>query len=168
MELWYSYKLRTDLRIHLAIDELSGFYNTDHKQQKKTLRIIFFLILLLSAIGVYLLSSYNNNSDTSTEITTIVGDKKITVNPGDIVGLYFVTKADGASAKGVTARISLGQDGNYYIQIYSDKPMRRFAMQLDSDNNIFHCDVLGDGYITYDKQTKSITINFSDLWILTN
>ena len=166
LEIWYSYKLRTDLQTHLAIDKLTGDYNSNRTQQKKTLRIIIFL-LLLSAIGVYLLSSYSNNSDTSTT-TTIMESDKTPINPDDIVGLYFVTKADGVSVKGETARISSNKDGNYYIQIYSDKPMRRFAMQLDIDNQIFHCDILGDGYITYDKQTKSITINFSDLWILTN
>ena len=88
--------------------------------------------------------------------------------PDDLTGLYFVSKADGVIVKGVTARIVEDQHGNYFMQVYSDQPMRRFALQLDKENGIFHCDVLGDGYITYDKQVKSININFSDLWILTN
>lgn len=88
--------------------------------------------------------------------------------PDDFSGLYFVPKANGADVKGTTARILQTPDGGYYMQVYSDKPMRRFELTLDREKGIFHCDVLGDGYITYDEQTKSLRINFSDLWILTN
>ena len=88
--------------------------------------------------------------------------------PEDLIGLYFVPKADGEDVRGVTARIVKGDDDNYYLQVYSDKPMRRIGMTLDKEYGIFHSDILGNGYITYDKQTKSIKINFSDLWILTN
>lgn len=88
--------------------------------------------------------------------------------PDDFTGLYFVPKANGADVKGTTARIIEDADGDYLLQVYSDKPMRRFKLTLDRKQGIFHCDVLGDGYITYDEQAKSIKINFSDLWILTN
>lgn len=88
--------------------------------------------------------------------------------PGSFEGLYFVQKVEGEDARGETARIIKGNDNNYYMQIYSEKPIRRFIMTLDEENGIFHCDVLGDGFITYDLQTKTTIINFSDLWILTN
>lgn len=88
--------------------------------------------------------------------------------PDDFTGLYFVTKADGAAEKGVTARLARKDAGNYLMQVYSDKPVRRFALTLDTEAGMFHSDILGDGYITYDGQTKSITINFSDLWVLRN
>ena len=88
--------------------------------------------------------------------------------PDNFSGLYFVPKADGEKVKGVTARIIQDETGNYFLQVYSDRPMRRFDLKLDEEAGIFHNDILGDGYITYDEQTKSININFSDLWILTN
>ena len=88
--------------------------------------------------------------------------------PENFTGLYFVTKAEGQNANGVTARIMKDNDGKYVMQIYSDKPMRRFGLILDEEAGIFHSDILGDGYITYDEQTKTIKINFSDLWELTN
>lgn len=88
--------------------------------------------------------------------------------PDDFSGLYFVPKADGENVKGVTARMMKDETDNYIMQIYSDKPVRRFALTLDKEVGMFHSDVLGDGYIIFDKQSKSIHINFSDLWILTN
>jgi hypothetical protein len=47
-------------------------------------------------------------------------------------------------------------------------PVRRFELQYDEEQGLFHSDMLGDGFIIYDEQTKTITINFSDLWILKN
>lgn len=88
--------------------------------------------------------------------------------PEDFSGLYFVSKADGQPVKGVTARLLKDNYNNYIMQVYSDKPMRRIPLTLDKDAGYFHSDILGDGYITFDEQTKSITINFSELWILTN
>lgn len=88
--------------------------------------------------------------------------------PEDFTGLYFVIKAEGQNAKGITARMMKEDEGKYVMQIYSDKPMRRITLELDEDAGLFHSDALGDGYITFDEQTKSIKINFSDLWELTN
>ena len=70
--------------------------------------------------------------------------------------------------KGVTARMLSDGDSNYIMQVYSDKPMRRYVLTLDKEVGLFHSDILGDGYITFDEQSKSIKINFYDLWILTN
>ena len=88
--------------------------------------------------------------------------------PEDFSGLYFVPKADGENVKGVTARMMKDDEGKYVMQIYSDRPIRRITLDLDENAGLFHSDDLGDGYITYDEQTKSIKINFSDLWELTN
>lgn len=88
--------------------------------------------------------------------------------PDDMTGLYFVPKADGVSAKGMTARITETEDGRFDMAVYSNMPIRHYIMTLNRESGLFHCDELGDGYITYDEQTKSTTINFSDLWILTN
>lgn len=88
--------------------------------------------------------------------------------PDEFTGLYFVSKIDGENVKGVTARLIKDESDNYIMQVYSDKPIRRIPITLDKEIGLFHSDILGDGYITYDKQTKSIKINFSDLWILTN
>ena len=88
--------------------------------------------------------------------------------PSDLTGLFFVPKADGISAKGVTARISEVGNGKYDIAVYSDMPIRHYSMILDRGNGLFHSEELGDGTITYDEQTRTITINFSDIWILTN
>ena len=88
--------------------------------------------------------------------------------PSDMTGLYFVPKADGVSTKGITARITETEDGRFDMAVYSNMPIRHYKMTLNRGNGLFHSEELGDGYITYDEQTKSITINFSDLWILTN
>ena len=88
--------------------------------------------------------------------------------PSDLTGLYFVPKADGVSYKGITARISKTEDGRFDMAVYSNMPIRHYKMTLIRGKGVFQCEELGDGYITYDEQTKSITINFSDLWILTN
>ena len=88
--------------------------------------------------------------------------------PSDLTGLYFVPKADGVSTKGITARISGIEDGRFDMAVYSNMPIRHYKMTLNRGKGLFQSEELGDGYITYDEQTKSITINFSDLWILTN
>ena len=88
--------------------------------------------------------------------------------PSDVTGLYFVSKAEGADVQGTTARILKNESGDYYMQVYSDLPVRRFELQYDEEQGLFHSDMLGDGFIIYDEQTKTITINFSDLWILNN
>ena len=88
--------------------------------------------------------------------------------PSDLTGLYFVPKVDGISSKGVTARISEVGNGKYDMAVYSDMPIRNYNMILDRANGLFHSEELGDGTITYDEQTRTITINFSDRWILTN
>lgn len=88
--------------------------------------------------------------------------------PSDLTGLYFVPKADGVSTKGITARISETEDGRFDMAVYSNMPIRHYKMTLNRGKGLFQSEELGDGYITYDEQTKSITINFSDLWILTN
>jgi len=88
--------------------------------------------------------------------------------PSDLTGLYFVPKADRVSTKGITARITETEDGRFDMAVYSNMPIRHYKMTLNRGDGFFHSEELGDGYITYDEQTKSITINFSDLWILTN
>ena len=88
--------------------------------------------------------------------------------PDDFSGLYFVPKADGEVVKGITARLKKDELDNYIMQVYSEKSVRRIPLTIDKEVGLFHSDILGDGYITYDKQTKTIKINFSDLWILTN
>ena len=88
--------------------------------------------------------------------------------PNDLTGLYFVQIADGKKVKGVSARIEKDNNNNYILQVYGNTPMRRYSLQLDEKEGYFTCNVLGTGYITYDEQAKSTTINFSDLWIFTN
>lgn len=88
--------------------------------------------------------------------------------PDDLSGRYFVPKADGADVKGMTAKLVKLDAEHYILEVYSDKPMRRLELSLDQDAGIFYSDILGDGYISYDEQTKTTQINFSDLWILTN
>ena len=72
------------------------------------------------------------------------------------------------SSPAVSARIEKDNNNNYILQVYGNTPMRRYSLQLDEKEGYFTCDVLGTGYITYDEQAKSTTINFSDLWIFTN
>lgn len=91
-----------------------------------------------------------------------------TALPNDYEGLYFVSIVNGEKVKGVTARLNKSDEDNYVLIVYSDKPIRSFNLSIDRELGMFHSNDLGDGYIIYDKQTKTITINFSDLWILTN
>jgi len=121
-------------------------------------------VLFLIAMSVLFLVLAPSYTPKTTETITAVQNSL----PEDFSGLYFVTKADGKSAKGVTARVIKDDEGKYVMQIYSDKPIRRIMLDLDENAGLFHSDDLGDGYITYDEQTKSIKINFSDLWELTN
>ena len=121
--------------------------------------VIFYMVML--ALLFALSTSY-----TPKDIEPVAEVRKAL--PDDFGGLYFVPKADGENVKGVTARIIQDNTGSYFLQVYSDKPMRRFGLILDEEAGVFHSDILGDGYITYDEQTKTIEINFSDLWILTN
>ena len=88
--------------------------------------------------------------------------------PNDFSGLYFVQIADGEKAKGVSARIIKEEYNNYILQVYGNSPMRRYSLQLDKEKGFFMCDVLGKGYIIYDKQTNSTTINFSNIWVFIN
>lgn len=87
--------------------------------------------------------------------------------PFDLAGLYFVPKAEGASVKGVTARIKEIGEEKYDMAIYSDMPIRHYSLTLNRARGQFQSEELGDGYITFDEQSKSTTINFSDIWILT-
>lgn len=121
--------------------------------------VIFFSIMAL-LLAVLLPSHTSKTTDAVEEVQKAL--------PEDLSGLYFVSKADGENTKGVTARLVKDQFDNYIMQVYSDKPMRRIPLTLDKNAGLFHSNILGDGYITYDEQTKSITINFSELWILTN
>ena len=121
-------------------------------------------VLFLIAMSVLFLVLAPSYTPKTTETITAVQNSL----PEDFSGLYFVTKADGKSAKGVTARVIKDDEGKYVMQIYSDKPIRRIMLDLDENAGLFHSDDLGDGYITYDEQTKSIKINFSNLWELTN
>lgn len=118
---------------------------------------------LIAACLVFLIIVPSYSPKTLDEIAEV----KLSL-PDDFTGLYFVTKAEGVAEKGVTARLARKDAENYLMQVHSDKPVRRFALTLDTEAGMFHSDILGDGYITYDEQTKSITINFSDLWILRN
>lgn len=88
--------------------------------------------------------------------------------PDNLSGRYFVPKADGEDTKGMTAKLIKVEMNQYILEIYSDKPVRRLDLILDKTAGLFYSDILGDGYITYDEQTKTTQINFSDLWILTN
>lgn len=118
-------------------------------------------LMVMSVLFLVLAPSYTPK--TTDKITAVQNSL-----PSDFTGLYFVTKADGENVKGVTARMMKDNEGKYVMQIYSDKPIRRIILDLDENAGLFHSDDLGDGYITYDEQTKSIKINFSDLWELTN
>ena len=120
-------------------------------------------IFLTVMIGLFFLLSPTRTPKTTEAIAEVQ-----TALPNDMTGLYFVMRADGEAASGVTARIVQDEYGLYTMQVYSDKPTRNIPLQLDIEQGLFRSDVLGDGYIIYDKQAKSITINFSDLWILTN
>lgn len=121
--------------------------------------IITFLVMM-SLCFLVLAPSYSQRTVASIDVSQSL--------PADFSGLYFVTKAEGAAVSGVTARILKDNDDHYYMQVYSDDLTRRFEMELDEKLGVFHSDVLGDGYIKYDSKLKSIEINFSDIWILTN
>lgn len=133
----------------------------------------FLLVAFLSLMGIIAIPTFaefvaenlTNEKIIKTTEATVESENTI---PQDLTGLYFVPRADGEDAKGVTARLLTDDTGNYIMQVYSDKPIRRIPLVLNKKARLFHSDILGDGYITYDKQTKSIKINFSDLWILTN
>jgi len=88
--------------------------------------------------------------------------------PAELTGLYFVPKADGIFSKGITARISETGNGKYDMAVYSDMPIMHYSLTLDREKSLFHSEQLGDGHISYDTQTRTTTINFSDEWILTN
>ena len=88
--------------------------------------------------------------------------------PAELTGLYFVPKADGIFSKGITARISETGNGKYNMAVYSDMPIMHYSLTLDREKSLFHSEQLGDGHISYDTQTRTTTINFSDEWILTN
>jgi len=88
--------------------------------------------------------------------------------PSELTGLYFVPKAEGIFSKGITARISETGNGKYDMAVYSDMPIKHYSLTLDRGNALFHSEQLGDGHISYDAQTRTTTINFSDEWILTN
>lgn len=88
--------------------------------------------------------------------------------PSDLTGLYFVQKSDGISVKGTIARISEKGDNQYDMTVYSNMPVKHYSLTLNRAKGLFHSEALGDGIITYDEQTRTTTINFSDLWVLTN
>ena len=121
------------------------------------------VVFLLSISGLILIltTSYTSKSFEAVEAVQHA-------LPDDFSGMYFVPVADGQKAQGVTARIIKEDANNYNMMLYSDMPTRNVRLQLDESEGLFHSDFWGDGYIIYDEQTKSININFSDLWVLTN
>lgn len=88
--------------------------------------------------------------------------------PEDISGLYFATRIDGNETEGATARVEKNNEGNYYMQVYSDQPISRFKLIVDKETGLLHNETLGQGIIIYNKETGSIKIKFSNLWILSN
>ncbi len=128
-------------------------------------KIIWFFTLgffLFMAVVLFILRPSYEEKDT---VAIAAVEKSI---PEDLTGLYFVKTMDGENVSGATARIAEDGNGNYLMKVYSDLPTRNFPLQLDKEKALFHSDILGEGYIIYDKQTKSININFSDLWVITN
>ena len=87
--------------------------------------------------------------------------------PEDFSGTYFAERIEGVKAKGATARIVKDENGYYHMQVYSDKPIQRFELTYDNKTGLLNNEVLGKGYIYFKKETGMLTINFSDLWILT-
>lgn len=87
--------------------------------------------------------------------------------PEDISGTYFAERIEGAKAKGATARIVKDENGYYHMQVYSESPVQRFKLTYDNETGLLDNEVLGKGYIYFKKETGTLTINFSDLWILT-
>lgn len=121
--------------------------------------VIFLLVF--SGLILIITPSYKSNSFEKIEAVQHA-------LPDDFSGMYFVPVADGQKAQGITARIIKEDTGNYTLLLYSDMPTRSISLQLDENEGLFHSNILGDGYIIYDEQTKSININFSDLWVITN
>lgn len=121
--------------------------------------IIFLISLVI--IFIFLTPSYDTKSMEK------VAECQLSL-PEDLSGRYFVPKADGEETKTVTAKLIRVDADQYILEIYSDKPVRRIELILDQNAGLFYSDILGDGYISYDEQTKTTKINFSDLWILTN
>lgn len=122
-----------------------------------------FMILLFAISLLFLIMSPSYTPKNIEKVAEVQNSL-----PNDLTGLYFVQIADGKKVKGVSARIEKDNNNNYILQVYGNTPMRRYSLQLDEKEGYFTCDVLGTGYITYDEQAKSTTINFSDLWIFTN
>lgn len=118
-------------------------------------------------------TEYRETVQEESESESIQGEQSVEENsnvslPAELTGLYFVPKADGISSKGITARISETGDGKYDMAVYSDMPIKHYSLTLDRGKCVLYNEELGDGYISYNEQTKSTTINFSDIWILTN
>ena len=134
--------------------------------------IFLAIVAAILIVCVFMLfKGLSSSPDTETPVKVQVENQQVNqveAIPFDVTGLYFVPKADGVSTKGITARISEMEGGRYDMAVYSSMPIRHYGMTLDRMKGLFHSEELGDGYITYDEQTKTITINFSDLWVLTN
>ena len=159
------------VHIVMRIKDEYDVYRSIPKQMKATVdplrlfkhvwKTIVIYLISLAVIFFVLTPSYEEKS--------MEGIAEVQMSlPEDFSGRYFVPKAEGQDVKGVTAKLTTLDKENYILDIFSDKPIRRFALVLDKNAGLFHCDILGDGYISYDEQTKTIKINFSDLWILTN
>lgn len=128
---------------------------------RKVWKTDVIFIISMTVLFLILSPSYTpKTTDTIAEVQKAL--------PDDFSGLYFVPKADGKNVKGVTARLFQSTEGEYYLQIYSDKPVQRYGLVLDKEQGTFYNDILGKGFITYDEQTKTIKINFEERWILTN
>lgn len=142
------------------------------KGARNTNASIFIAVIALILIVCFFMIFRNLFSDTKEEKMikeqTEYKQSNHVMLPTDLTGLYFVPKADGIISKGITARISETGNDKYDMAIYSDMPIRNYSLTLDRGKGVFYSEELGNGYITYDEQTKSITINFSDVWILTN
>ncbi len=128
----------------------------------KTVWLTTLLFFLLMAAVIYFLTPSYTEKDT---VAIAAVEQSI---PEDLTGLYFVKTMEGKDVSGATARIIKKDENNYLMKVYSDRPTRDFPLLLDREKALFHNDILGEGYIVYDKQVKSITINFSDLWVITN
>lgn len=120
--------------------------------------LVFFAIM--AAVLYFMLPVYSAKQYEKIDVSAAI--------PEDVTGLYFVQKRDGIQAKGVTARIRQDNSGALTMYVYSDEPVMKYVLDFDRQKALFYNEFLGTGYIVYDKETRQITINFSDKWVLTN
>lgn len=120
--------------------------------------LVFFVLMLV--VLFFMLPVYSAKQYEKIDVSAAI--------PEDVTGLYFVQKSDGIQAKGVTARIRQDDSGALTMYVYSDEPVMKYVLDFDRQKALFYNEFLGTGYIVYDKETRQITINFSDKWVLTN